>query len=154
MPDVGTKAPDFTTKDQNGNQIKLSDFIGKKIVLYFYPKDDTPGCTKEACSFRDNFEDLKKQGIVVLGVSHDSSASHHKFITKYSLPFTLISDTEKEVSTKYGVYREKNMYGKISMGIVRTTFLIDEQGNIIHIFNKVKTDIHANEVLEKFNLLK
>jgi peroxiredoxin Q/BCP len=152
MPDIGSKAPDFTAKDQNGNQVKLSDFIGKKVVLYFYPKDDTPGCTKEACSFRDNFEDLKKERIVVLGVSPDSIASHQKFANKYTLPFTLISDSEKEIVNLYGVYREKNMYGKISLGVVRTTFLIDEKGKIVHIFNKVKTDIHAEEVLEKFTV--
>jgi peroxiredoxin Q/BCP len=152
MPDIGSKAPDFTAKDQNGNQVKLSDFIGKKVVLYFYPKDDTPGCTKEACSFRDNFEDLKKERIVVLGVSPDSIASHQKFANKYTLPFTLISDSEKEIVNLYGVYREKNMYGKISLGVVRTNFLIDEKGKIVHIFNKVKTDIHAEEVLEKFTV--
>jgi peroxiredoxin Q/BCP len=150
MPEIGDKAPDFTTRDQNGNTVKLSDFKGKKVALYFYPKDDTPGCTKEACSFRDNFAEVKKAGIVVLGVSGDSQAAHQKFIGKYSLPFTLLSDPEKEVLNLYEVYKEKNMYGKISMGIVRTTFLIDEQGKIVHIFKKPKTDIHAEEVLNKF----
>lgn len=150
MLDIGNKAPDFTAKDQNGKELSLSNFKGKKVVLYFYPKDNTPGCTKEACSFRDNFEELSKKDIVILGVSPDSSESHKKFEQKYELPFTLIADPEKEVANLYNVYREKNMYGKITMGIVRTTFLINEEGNIVHIFKKPKTDIHATEVLAKF----
>lgn len=150
MLDIGNKAPDFKAKDQNGKEVSLSNFKGKKVVLYFYPKDNTPGCTKEACSFRDNFEELSKKDIVILGVSPDSSESHKKFEQKYELPFTLIADPEKEVANLYNVYREKNMYGKITMGIVRTTFLINEEGNIVHIFKKPKTDIHATEVLAKF----
>lgn len=150
MLDIGNKAPDFTAKDQNGKEVSLSNFKGKKVVLYFYPKDNTPGCTKEACSFRDNFDELSKKDIVILGVSPDSSESHKKFEQKYELPFTLIADPEKEVANLYNVYREKNMYGKITMGIVRTTFLINEEGNIVHIFKKPKTDIHATEVLAKF----
>lgn len=150
MLEIGDKAIDFKAKDQNGKEVNLSDFKGKKVVLYFYPKDNTPGCTKEACSFRDNFQELTDKGIVVLGVSPDSSESHKKFEQKYELPFTLIADPEKEVANLYNVYREKNMYGKITMGIVRTTFLINEEGNIVHIFKKPKTDIHATEVLAKF----
>jgi peroxiredoxin Q/BCP len=150
MLNIGDKAPDFTTKDQDGNTVKLSDFKGKKVALYFYPKDNTPGCTKEACSFRDNFADVKKAGIVVLGVSPDTEASHQKFISKYSLPFTLLADSEKELVQLYDVYGEKNMYGKKMMGVIRTTFLIDEKGKIVHIFKKPKTEIHAEEVLNKF----
>ncbi|MBC7474100.1 MAG: thioredoxin-dependent thiol peroxidase [Candidatus Sericytochromatia bacterium] len=150
MLEIGNKAPDFKGLDQNNKEIKLSDFIGKKVALYFYPKDDTPGCTKQACSFRDNFSSLTEKGISVIGVSPDNIESHNKFIKKYELPFTLISDPEKNISGIYDVYREKNMYGKISMGIVRTTFLIDEKGLIVHIFKKPKTEIHAEEVLNKF----
>ena len=150
MLEIGNKAPDFKGLDQNNKEIKLSDFVGKKVALYFYPKDDTPGCTKQACSFRDNFSSLTEKGISVIGVSPDNIESHNKFIKKYELPFTLISDPEKNISGIYHVYREKNMYGKISMGIVRTTFLIDEKGLIVHIFKKPKTEIHAEEVLNKF----
>ena len=148
MLEVGKKAPDFTLKDQGGNKIKLSDYKGKPVVLYFYPKDDTPGCTKEACSFRDNFGMFKRKGIEVLGVSIDNEKSHVKFKEKYNLPFTLLSDSDKKVVEKYGVWIEKNMYGKKKWGTARKTFLIDEDGKIKHIFNKVKTDIHAQEVLE------
>lgn len=150
MLEIGDKAIDFKAKDQNGKEVSLSDFKGKKVVLYFYPKDNTPGCTKEACSFRDNFQELTDKGIVVLGVSPDSSESHKKFEQKYELPFTLVADPDKSIITSYDLYREKNMYGKISMGVVRTTFLINEEGNIVHIFKKPKTDIHATEVLAKF----
>ncbi len=150
MLEIGNKAPDFKGLDQNNEEIKLSDFIGKKVALYFYPKDDTPGCTKQACSFRDNFSSLNEKGISVIGVSPDNIASHEKFIKKYALPFTLLADPEKNIASIYDVYREKNMYGKISMGIVRTTFLIDEKGLIVHIFKKPKTEIHAEEVLNKF----
>src|SRR5690349_8962260 len=125
MPDIGDKAPDFTGRDQNDKEIKLSDFKGKKIALYFYPKDDTPGCTKEACSFRDNFSELNQAGITVLGVSPDKYTAHQKFIGKYNLPFTLIADPDKNVVALYDVFKEKNMYGKKIMGVVRTTFLID-----------------------------
>ncbi|MGI8542587.1 MAG: thioredoxin-dependent thiol peroxidase [Aridibacter sp.] len=151
MIEPGEKAPDFTGKDQNGEEIKLSDYKGKKVVLYFYPKDDTPGCTKQACSLRDGFAELKKNNIEVLGVSADDKESHQKFIEKYDLPFTLLADTEKEIINKYGVYGEKNMYGKKYMGIKRTAFLIDEKGKIKKIFKRVKTDEHADEVLKAFN---
>lgn len=144
----GQKAPGFTSKDQQGNDVSLSDYAGKKVVLYFYPKDDTPGCTAEACNFRDNYEGLTKQGIVVLGVSVDDEKSHQKFVTKHNLPFTLLADTEKEIVTAYGVWGEKNMYGKKYMGINRKTFLIDEAGVILHIINKVDTANSTAQVLE------
>ncbi len=144
----GKKAPSFKLKDQDGNDISSKDFIGKQIVLYFYPKDDTPGCTKEACSFRDNFPNFKDINAVILGVSPDSPASHKKFISKFNLPFTLLSDENKEVLEKYEVWKEKNMYGKKYMGVERTTFIIDEEGKIKKIFPKVKVDGHEKEVLE------
>lgn len=146
----GSKAPDFTAKDQNGNKIKLSDFRGQKVVLYFYPKDDTPGCTKEACSFRDAYSVFKKKGIKVLGVSVDDEKSHQKFIEKYKLPFDLIADTDKKIVEKYGVWGEKSMYGKKYMGTLRKTFLIDENGKIVKIFDKVNVSEHADEVLKAF----
>ena len=151
MLEAGDKAPDFSAKDQDGNKIKLSDFKGKKVVLYFYPKDDTPGCTKQACSLRDGFPKLKKNNIEVLGVSIDDENSHQKFIEKYDLPFTLIADTDKKVVNKYDVYGEKNMYGRKYMGTKRTTFLIDEDGKIKKIFKRVKVAEHADEVLEAFD---
>lgn len=150
MLKAGDKAPDFSAKDQDGNKIKLSDFKGKKIVLYFYPKDDTPGCTKQACSLRDGYPKLKKNNIEVLGASIDDEKSHQKFIEKYDLPFTLIADTDKKVVNKYDVYGEKNMYGRKYMGTKRTTFLIDEEGKIVKIFKRVKVAEHADEVLEAF----
>ena len=153
MLDIGDKAPDFHGFNQNNQEIKLSNFQGKKVVLYFYPKDDTPGCTKQACSFRDNFSELTEKGIEVIGVSTDNIKSHDKFQKKYDLPFNLVADPDKEIVNIYGVYREKNLYGKISMGTVRTTFLIDESGNIVHIFKKPKSEIHATEVLNKFDSL-
>ena len=151
MLEVGNKAPDFSVKDQDGKVVKLKDFKGKKVVLYFYPKDDTPGCTKQACSLRDGFPKLKKNNIEILGVSIDDEKSHQKFIEKYDLPFTLLADTEKEVVNKYGVYGEKNMYGRKYMGTNRTTFLIDEDGKIVKIFKRVKVAEHADEVLNAFN---
>lgn len=153
MLNIGDKAPSFTAKNQDNKTINLNDFKGKKVVLYFYPKDDTPGCTKEACSFRDNFEELSKLGIEVIGVSADSIESHKKFQNKYNLNFNLIADIDKEIINLYDVFKEKNMYGKKIMGIVRTTFLIDEKGTIIHIFKKPKSEIHATEVLDKFRAL-
>ena len=147
----GDVAPDFTARDASGNQVKLSDFRGQRVVLYFYPKDDTPGCTKEACSFRDAHNTYQKEGIKVLGVSLDSEASHQKFAAKYNLPFTLLSDTDHAVSDLYGVYGPKTFMGKSYMGVARKTFLIDEQGRIKKIFNKVNVDAHAAEVLEAFN---
>ena len=142
------KAPDFTLTDQDGNNIKLSNFKGKKVILYFYPKDDTPGCTKEACNFRDNISQLKKSNAVVLGVSNDDEESHQKFIAKYSLPFTLLADTDKEVSKAYGVYELKNFMGREYYGIVRSTFIIDEKGRIAKIFYKVNLEEHVDEVME------
>ncbi len=143
----GDKAPAFSLPTASGDTVSLKDFKGKKVILYFYPKDDTSGCTKEACSFRDNISVIKKKGAVVIGVSIDSVESHNKFADKYGLPFTLISDTEKKVVTTYGVWKEKSMYGRKYMGIERTTFLIDEKGIISHIFPKVKVDGHTEEIL-------
>lgn len=148
MLEIGNKAPDFKVKDHNGNDVKLSDYKGKKVVLYFYPKDNTSGCTKEACEFRDNLPKFEEKNSVVLGVSVDSISSHQKFIAKNELPFTLLSDENKEVVEKYGVWQEKVMCGKRHMGIVRSTFLIDEKGKIEKIFPKVKVDGHVNSVLE------
>lgn len=150
MLEEGDKAPDFSAKDQDGNEVKLADFQGKKVVLYFYPKDDTPGCTKEACSFRDSNDIYAEKNIKVLGVSTDDEASHRKFISKFNLPFTLLADTDKKIVNDYGVYGEKNMYGRKYMGVNRKTFLIDEQGTIKKIFNKVNVSEHADEVLKAF----
>lgn len=146
----GDKAPAFKARDADGNQVKLSDFRGQKVVLYFYPKDDTPGCTKEACSFRDSHSKLTRRGIKVLGISLDSEASHKKFAAKYDLPFTLLSDPERSVAEAYGTYGEKKFMGRTYMGLHRMTFLIDEKGRIKKIFNKVKPEGHADEVLEAF----
>ncbi|MBL8205823.1 MAG: thioredoxin-dependent thiol peroxidase [Blastocatellia bacterium] len=145
---IGDKAPAFSLKEATGKTVKLADFKGKKVVLYFYPKDNTPGCTKEACGFRDDFSELKNRGVEVLGVSPDGQASHQKFIEKYSLPFTLLSDPDHTVLEKYGAWGEKNMYGKKVQGVLRSTFIIDEQGRIAHIFRKVKTDTHSADVLK------
>jgi peroxiredoxin Q/BCP len=147
----GNKAPAFTTKDAAGRTIKLKDFKGQKVVLYFYPKDDTPGCTKEACSFRDDFAIFKKRGINVLGISPDSEASHKKFAAKYKLPFTLLSDPDHAIADSYGPYGQKKFMGRTYMGILRTTFLIDENGKIKRVFEKVKPDEHAREVLDAFD---
>jgi peroxiredoxin Q/BCP len=146
----GDKAPDFTAKDQNGDTVKLSDHRGKKIVLYFYPKDDTPGCTKEACSFRDADDVYTKKNIKVFGVSTDDEKSHQKFISKFQLPFDLLADTDKKIVEGYGVWGEKSMYGKKYMGTNRKTFLIGEDGKIAKIFDKVNVTEHADEVLEAF----
>lgn len=148
MLKAGDKAPDFTSTDQEGNPIKLTDFKGKKIVLYFYPKDDTPGCTAESCNLRDNYEALQKQGYVVLGVSGDSSKSHKKFIEKYDLPFPLIADEDKSVHNTFGTWGEKKMYGKSYMGTLRTTFLIDEEGIIDEVIEKVNTKDHTSQILK------
>jgi thioredoxin-dependent peroxiredoxin len=145
---VGDKAPAFSLKNTEGKTVKLSDFKGKKVVLYFYPKDNTPGCTKEACGFRDDFAQLKKRGVEVLGVSGDDQNSHQKFTEKFSLPFTLLSDPDHEMMEKYGAWGEKNMYGKKSMGVLRITYIIDEEGKIAHLFKKVKTDTHSQDVLK------
>jgi peroxiredoxin Q/BCP len=144
----GQKAPDFNAKDQNGKNISLSDFSGKDVILYFYPKDDTPGCTAEACSFRDNYQSLLKEGFEVLGVSTDDEKSHQKFITKYSLPFSLIADTDKKIVEAYGVWVEKNMYGKKYMGVARKTFIIDRNGLIRKIIDKVDTKNSSGQVLD------
>lgn len=146
----GDKAPDFAVPDANGNTVRLKDLRGKKVVLYFYPKDDTPGCTKEACAFRDSFSKFKRRGIEVLGVSVDSEKSHQKFIQKFDLPFGLLADTNKKVSEAYGTYGEKKFMGRKSMGNHRMTFLIDEKGKIKKIFEKVKPEEHAEEVLAAF----
>jgi thioredoxin-dependent peroxiredoxin len=146
----GTTAPAFKTNDANGETVSLKDLRGQKVVLYFYPKDDTPGCTKEACSFRDEFAQFKKRGIAVLGVSPDNEAKHKKFETKYNLPFTLLTDTDHAIAEAYGVWGEKKFMGRKYMGVHRTTFLIDEKGKIKKVFEKVKPEDHANEVLEAF----
>jgi len=145
---VGDKAPSFKLKNQDAKVISLSDLKGKPIVLYFYPKDDTPGCTKEACNFRDQFPKFGKMKAEIIGVSIDSVESHKKFADKYKLRFNLLSDEKKEVVEKYGVWQEKSMYGKKYMGIVRTTFIIDSAGKIHKIFPKVKVEEHNNEVME------
>ena len=144
----GQKAPDFTANDQNGNAVSLSDFSGKDIILYFYPKDDTPGCTAEACSFRDNYQSLRAKGFEVLGVSIDDEKSHQKFINKFSLPFPLISDTDKKIVEAYGVWVEKNMYGKKYMGVARKTFIIGKDGIIRKIIEKVDTKNSSQQVIE------
>jgi peroxiredoxin Q/BCP len=144
----GQKAPDFKAKDQDGNEISLGQFAGKKVVLYFYPKDDTPGCTAEACDFRDNYQGLMAKGIVVLGVSTDDEKSHQKFVKKHSLPFTLLADTDQKIVEAYGVWGEKNMYGKTYMGTIRKTFIIDEEGKIARIIDKVDTKNATAQVLD------
>lgn len=150
----GDKAPDFKSKDQNGNTVSLKDYKGKKVVLYFYPEDDTPTCTVEACNIRDNYSVLQKNGLVVLGVSPDDEKKHKKFEAKYNLPFTLVADPEKKIIDKYGVWGEKNMYGRKYMGLFRTTFLIDEKGIIVKIFKKPKSKIHAEEILKAWEAVK
>jgi thioredoxin-dependent peroxiredoxin len=145
---AGDKAPDFTAKDQNGKEVSLSNFKGKTVILYFYPKDDTPGCTAEACDFRDNYQSLIGKGFEVIGVSTDDEKSHKKFETKYSLPFPLIADEDKSIVEAYGVWAEKNMYGKKYMGTVRTTFIIDADGVISNIINKVDTTNSSQQVLD------
>jgi peroxiredoxin Q/BCP len=145
---AGDKAPGFTAKDQNGKEVSLSDFKGKTTILYFYPKDDTPGCTAEACDFRDNYQSLLAKGYEVIGVSTDDEKSHKKFETKYSLPFTLIADDSKEINEAYGVWVEKNMYGKKYMGTARTTFIINGDGIITHVIEKVDTQNASQQVLD------
>lgn len=144
----GQKAPDFTAKDQNGNTSSLRDFSGKNLILYFYPKDDTPGCTAEACSFRDNYKMLMDQGFNILGVSIDDEKSHQKFIAKYSLPFPLIADTDKSIAEAYGVWVEKNMYGRKYMGVARKTFIIDPEGIIKAIISKVDTKNSSQQIID------
>ena len=146
--EVNDKAPEFSTTDENGKEVALKDFLGKTVVLYFYPKANTPGCTRQACGFRDSYKKIEKTGIVLLGISADTAAAQKKFQDKYTLPFTLLADADKKIANLYGVVKEKNMYGKKVMGIVRTTFVIGPDGKIQHIFNNVKPDGHADEVLE------
>ena len=143
----GMKAPDFSLPDAGGKTLALKELRGKKVILYFYPKDDTPGCTREACSFRDNIATIGKKGAVVIGISADSPESHKKFAAKYDLPFALASDAKKEVITQYGVWKKKSLYGRTFLGIERTTFVIDEEGVITNIFRKVKVDGHTEELL-------
>ena len=147
MLEVGQKAPGFTLSDINGKSVSLSDFLGKKVVVYFYPKDNTPGCTRQACAFAESYEAFKAKNVEVIGISRDSVASHVKFAEKYGLPFILLADPDRDAIEKYGVWQEKKMCGKVSMGVVRTTFIIDEKGNIEKIMPKVKPDTNAAEIL-------
>ncbi|MBR3561667.1 MAG: thioredoxin-dependent thiol peroxidase [Oscillospiraceae bacterium] len=147
MLEIGTKAPQFTLPDKDGNAVSLSDFLGKKVVLYFYSRDNTPGCTRQACAFAKSYEGFKRKGVVVIGVSKDSVASHRKFAEKHALPFILLSDPERQAIEAYGVWQEKKNYGKVSMSVVRTTYLIDEQGMIERVMPKVKPDTNAEEIL-------
>ena len=147
MLEVGMKAPDLTLNDKDGKAVSLSDFIGTKVVLYFYPKDNTPGCTRQACAFAGAYSEFKNKNVEVIGISRDSVASHVKFAEKYNLPFTLLSDPDLEAIKAYGVWQEKKLYGKVSMGVVRTTFIIDENGIIEKIMPKVKPDTNAAEIL-------
>ena len=147
MLETGTKAPEFTLQDKDGNSVSLSDFLGKKVVLYFYPKDNTPGCTREACAFAAAYSGFKEKNVEVIGISKDSVASHVKFAEKYNLPFILLSYSELEVIKAYDVWQEKKLYGKVSMGVVRSTYIIDEKGFIEKAMPKVKPDTHASEIL-------
>ena len=148
MLNAGDRAPEFTLKDKNGNDVRLSDFIGKRVVLYFYPKDNTPGCTRQACAFAGAYGQFQEKGAEVIGISRDGIASHVKFAEKHGLPFVLLSDPELEAIRAYGVWQEKKMYGKVSFGVVRTTFIIDENGIIERVMPKVKPDTNAAEILE------
>lgn len=148
MLEIGMKAPDFKLKDKDGREVSLSELAGKKTVLYFYPKDNTPGCTRQACAFAGAYGEFEKRGVVVIGISKDSVASHQKFAEKYGLPFILLSDPELEAIKAYGVWQEKKLYGKVSMGVVRTTFVIDENGIIERVMPKVKPDTSAAEILQ------
>jgi peroxiredoxin Q/BCP len=145
---IGSPAPDFSANNQKGETLSIGHFTGKKLVLYFYPKDDTPGCTAEACSLRDNYKELIAKGFSILGVSPDAEAKHQKFIDKYNLPFDLLADTDNAVALAYGVWVEKSMYGRKYMGIARTTFVIDEQGNLAEIIEKVDTKNHATQIIK------
>lgn len=148
MLEVGTKAPNFTLSDKDGNAVSLSDFAGKKVVLYFYPKDNTPGCTRQACAFAGAYADFQTLDAVVIGISKDSTASHQKFADKHGLPFILLSDPERVAIEAYGVWQEKKLYGKVSMGVARSTYIIDENGTIEKVMPKVKPDTNAAEILE------
>ena len=145
---IGDKAPDFTLPDKNGNPVSLSDFAGQKVVLYFYPRDNTPGCTRQACGFAFHYAEFQRRGVQVIGVSKDSVASHQKFADKYDLNFILLADPDRDAIEKYGVWQEKKQYGKVSMGVARTTYVIDEQGRIQAVMPKVKPDTNAADILE------
>jgi peroxiredoxin Q/BCP len=151
MLQKGDKAPAFSGTDQNGNTVTLDSFRGKKVVLYFYPKDNTPGCTKEACNLRDNYQDLLDKGFAIVGVSPDNEKSHQNFATKFDLPFPLLPDPELEIIKAYGAWGEKNMYGKKYEGLLRTTFIINEEGEIDEVIKKVKTDDHTNQIFKLYN---
>ena len=148
MLQIGTQAPDFTLFDKDGNAVSLSDFWGKRVVLYFYPRDNTPGCTRQACAFAGAYKEFEARGVVVIGISRDSVASHQKFAEKYELPFILLSDPDRQAIEAYGVWQEKKNYGKVSMGVVRSTYLIDAEGKIEAVMPKVKPDTNAAEILE------
>jgi peroxiredoxin Q/BCP len=148
---VGDKAPAFTAKDQDGKTVKLSDFKGRKVVLYFYPKDDTPGCTTEACGLRDDYGELTRRGVAVLGVSTDTEASHRKFADKYDLPFTLLADPDRKIVESYGVWGEKKLYGRAYMGTLRVTYLIDERGRVAEVWPKVSPKTHAADILKRLD---
>lgn len=148
---VGTKAPQFTLQDAQGNEVSLADFLGKKVVLYFYPRDNTPGCTRQACAFRDAYDGFRESGVAVIGISRDSVKSHQNFAGKYELPFVLLSDPELAAIQAYDVWQEKKMYGKVSMGVVRATYVIDEGGTIEKVFPRAKPDTNAAEILEYLN---
>ena len=148
MLKIGEKAPNFTLQDKNGNSVSLSDFLGKKVVVYFYPKDNTPGCTRQACTFASNYDKFNALDVTVIGISKDSVASHQKFAEKYALPFILLSDPDLDAIKAFGVWQEKKNYGKTIMGVVRSTFIIDENGIIEHVMPKVKPDTNAEEILE------
>ena len=150
---IGAKAPAFSLKDTNGNTVKLADFKGQKVVLYFYPKDMTPGCTKEACAFRDDYGELQQRGVVVLGVSADEQKAHQKFTEKYALPFPLLSDPDHTMMEKYHAWGEKTLYGRKYMGILRVTYIIDEEGKVVHFFAKVKPETHSQDVLKVLDQL-
>lgn len=151
MLEAGTKAPEIVLNDKDGNEVKLSDFKGQRVVVYFYPRDNTPGCTRQACAFRDEFAEYKKLGIQVIGISKDSEASHQRFAEKNELPFILLADTELKAIKAYDVWQEKKMYGKVSMGVVRSTYLIGADGMIEKVWKKAKPDTNAKEILEYIN---
>ena len=148
MLERGMIAPDFCLKDSKGREIKLSDFIGRRVVVYFYPKDNTPGCTRQACAFASAYEEFRSKDVVVIGISRDSAESHRRFAEKYDLPFILLSDPDLSAIKAYGVWQEKKLYGKVSMGVVRTSFLIDREGRVELVMPKVKPDTNASEILE------
>ncbi|MGD9901286.1 MAG: thioredoxin-dependent thiol peroxidase [Spirochaetales bacterium] len=151
MLEVGTKAPDFDLNDKDGKAFKLSDFLGKKVVVYFYPKDNTPGCTRQACAFRDNYSEFENRKITVIGISKDSESSHKNFASKYNLPFILLSDPTLETMKAYGAWGEKKLYGKSVLGVTRCTFVVDEKGTIIKVFKKANPDTNAEDILKALN---